>query len=186
MKIEQLEAQHFSQVIQLGNLVHGENYLDKDKLKKFYKMGLKSGLNASFVAVNEEAQVIGFRLTYSAGQWPIDKWCTPEKWPVNRAEMAYFKCIAIHPDAQGSGIGPKLLSASIRILKQQGAKAGIAHLWKQSPGNGAVKYFSKAGGVLVKLHEDRWLENCINEGYECPICGNDCHCQAAEMVLTLS
>lgn len=183
IRLTQLSHDYFSQVISLGNLVHGENYLDEEKLEKIYQMGLRNGLNSSFIAVDEQDRVVGLRLTYCPSQWEIDKWCTPTEWPVAVEAMAYFKCIAIHPDAQGQGIGPKLLAASITVLKQQGAKAGVAHLWRQSPGNGAVKYFTKSGGKLVKLHDDRWLENCINDGYECPICGNECHCQAAEMVI---
>ncbi|WP_247687425.1 GNAT family N-acetyltransferase [Pseudoalteromonas obscura] len=183
IKLTQLSRDYFSQVISLGNLVHGDNYLDSERLEQIYQMGLKKSLNASFVAIDESNQVIGFRLTYCAEQWPIDKWCTPADWPVDIEQMAYFKCIAIDPRAQGQGIGPKLLAASIEVLKKQGAKAGVAHLWQQSPGNGAVKYFTKSGGKLIKLHDDRWLENCINDGYECPICGNECHCQAAEMVI---
>ena len=67
--------------------------------------------------------------------------------------------------------------------KGQGATAGVSHLWKQSPGNSAVKYFSKNGGTLIKEHADRWRELSL-AGYDCPICSNDCRCEAAEMMIT--
>ncbi|OHU90227.1 MULTISPECIES: GNAT family N-acetyltransferase [Pseudoalteromonas] len=183
MVITELRPEHHHAVIKLANQVHGDNYLDAPGLKKMVAMGTKFDINACFVALDEQGQLLGFRTSYAAEQWPIDKWCTPKNWPVLPSQMAYFKCIAVAPEAQGQGIGPKLLHESIVALRQQGALAGVAHLWMQSPGNGAVKYFSKAGGKLVKVHDDRWLENCLNDGYVCTICGNECHCQAAEMAL---
>ncbi|MFC3032748.1 GNAT family N-acetyltransferase [Pseudoalteromonas fenneropenaei] len=184
MNIKPLTPDYYDAVIALGNLVHGDNYLDAEGLQAMITKGTKFGLNACFVAVDENNQVCGFRTSYAAGQWPIDKWCTPTLWPVAQADMAYFKCSAIAPAAQGQGIGPQLLKAAVAVLKQQGARAGVAHLWQQSPGNAAVKYFTKAGGNLVRLHDDRWLPLCIEEGYICTICGNECHCQAAEMVIS--
>lgn len=183
MIITTLTEQHFENVVTLANLVHGENYLDLEGLRKMCAMGTKYNINACFVALDDDNSLLGFRTSYAAQQWQIDKWCTPKSWPVLPSQMAYFKCIAISPDAQGQGIGPKLLKASINALRQQGALAGVAHLWKQSPGNGAVKYFTKAGGELIKTHDQRWLENCIEDGYECTLCGSQCQCQAVEMAL---
>lgn len=182
MNIIPLTEAYFQQTVTLANAVHGDNYLDLNSLTTMVEQGCKDGINASFIAVENE-QVIGLRLTFSAQQWHIDKWCSPALWGLAEQDVAYFKCIAIDSSQQGKGIGPQLLSASIDALKAQGAKAAIAHLWKQSPGNGAVKYFTKAGGKLIKLHPDRWLENTLYHGYHCALCGNECHCEAAEMLL---
>ena len=90
--------------------------------------------------------------------------------------------VAVHPDWQGQGIGQRLLQNSIQALKQQGATAGLAHLWRESPNNSAVRYFSKAGGRLLQIHPNRW-QHLSAEGYLCPRCGAVCCCSAAEMVL---
>ena len=177
-----LTPNYFSDVIKLANIVHGDNYMDKHSLEKMHLQGIKHDINSSFVAVDNN-QVLGFRISFAAGQWDIDRWCTPKHWPVLPSQMAYFKCIAVDDKTQGQGIGPKLLHASIVALRQQGALAGVAHLWKQSPGNGAIKYFTKAGGELIKVHHNRWSELCDTQGYECTVCRNGCDCQAAEMAL---
>jgi ribosomal protein S18 acetylase RimI-like enzyme len=182
IKITTLTSDYFDQAIELANLVHGDNYLDLPSLLKMQQWSTINGINTNFIAL-ENDKVVGLRLTYSADQWPLDKWCSPELWPVEPANMAYFKCIAVDPNQQGNGIGPQLLNASINALKQQGALAGVAHLWQQSPGNGAVKYFTKAGGMMVKEHKNRWRENSINDGYVCTICDSLCSCSAAEMVI---
>ncbi|WP_394497083.1 GNAT family N-acetyltransferase [Shewanella sp. ENK2] len=193
MIIRTLTPEDFQQVIELGNLVHGEGYLDMPSLENIYQMGIKNNINAHFIAENEQlssihqaqeqSKIAGFRLTYAAGNWPIDKWCTPQKWPVSPDQMCYFKCNTVAQELRGQGIGSQLLQASIKAVKAQGATAGVSHLWKQSPKNSAVGYFTHAGGKLIKEHPSRWNQQQDNSDYLCVICGDDCHCTACEMVI---
>ncbi|PKH57971.1 GNAT family N-acetyltransferase [Shewanella sp. Choline-02u-19] len=180
--IQPLEAQHFHDVIELGNLVHGNGYLDRASLQSIVDKGNSNGINSCFVAI-ESGRLLGFRLTYAAGQWPIDLWCTPNRWGVDQTQVGYFKCNTVASDARGKGIGGLLLNAAIGALKQQGAIAGVSHLWQQSPHNSAVRYFTKAGGVLIKEHPDRWNNTLEHPDYNCVLCGPSCHCVACEMLL---
>ncbi|MCH8538422.1 MAG: GNAT family N-acetyltransferase [Alkalimonas sp.] len=169
-------------LLELATVVHGEGYLDLLRLQQYIELGCADGLNASFVAY-QQARLVGYRLSFSAGCWQPDSWCSPRLWPVAAEDMAYFKSVAVEPDCQGQGIGSALLKASVAVLQQQGAKAGLAHLWQQSPGNSAVRYFTKAGGQLIAEHPDKWLALSLNQSYFCPVCQGECHCSAAEMVL---
>ncbi|MEE2000587.1 GNAT family N-acetyltransferase [Alkalimonas sp. MEB108] len=183
MQIRPYRAVDEKSLLILANKVHGAGYLNKATLQDYLQRGLSAGLNASFVAYLD-GQLVGYRLSFSAGKWQTDEWCSQSLWPVAANEMAYFKSVAVDPSVQGKGIGSSLLQASIQVLQQQGAKAGLAHLWMQSPGNSAVRYFTKAGGRLLAVHQDRWLELSLqSSGYDCPVCGHQCHCTAAEMVL---
>lgn len=174
----------FAAVLQLGNLVHGDGYLTPELLQQYFERGLAQQQNASFVAY-AETQLVGFRLAFAAGHWQLDQWCSPELWSVPPEKVAYFKCNTVSPAQQGGGIGGQLLQLSIQALQQQGAIAGLAHLWQQSPGNAAVKYFSRHGGMLIKEHPDKWRAESL-AGYACVRCGFDCHCSAAEMILLFS
>lgn len=171
----------FAAVLRLGNLVHGEGYLTPESLQHYYQQGIKHGINAGWVAYQQQ-YLAGFRLAFAAGQWQPDHWCSPELWQLPAATVGYFKCNTVAPAHQGAGIGGQLLQLSIGSLRQQGAMAGLAHLWQQSPGNAAVKYFSRHGGVLIKQHADKWRAESL-AGYACVRCGCDCHCSAAEMLL---
>jgi GNAT superfamily N-acetyltransferase len=182
-KIINIERLYVPAVLQLANQIHGDNYLDASSLYQLCELGVKSGLNASFVAINDQNAVIGYRLSLAAGQWPIDHWCSISQWPFAPADMAYFKSVGVLAEYQGQGIAQALLQASIEVLQAQGAKAGLAHIWRESPGNAAERYFTKAGASLIKVHADRWLALSEQAGYACPICGNRCHCSAAEMLL---
>jgi N-acetylglutamate synthase-like GNAT family acetyltransferase len=84
---------------------------------------------------------------------------------------------------RGKGVGSTLLQKSIASAKQQNALAGIAHIWMQSPGNSAFKYFTASGGQLVKNHPNKWQIHTIEDGYECPVCDSICYCVAAEMII---
>lgn len=178
---QQLTPNDFEQVIRLATEVHGEGYVDQASMKVWYDKGIKNGINAGFV-VYHDAKLVGFRITYAVQQWQIDKWCSTELWRVPAEQVCYFKCNTVDENYRGHGIGGELLKRSIAAAKAQGARAGVSHLWRQSPGNSAVKYFTKCGGVLIKDHPDRWHEISL-AGYDCPICQHDCHCVAAEMLI---
>ncbi len=181
IKYSPLTAEYFPQVIILANQVHGDGYLDLESLKQWTEKGIVNDINSSFVALLND-KVVGFRSTYSAKFWQIDQWCSPDLWQVDSEKCCYFKCNSVDAKYRGLGIGKKLLQLAIEAVVQQGAVAGISHLWKQSPNNSAVSYFTKCGGNLIKSHPNRWNE-ASEQGYNCILCGNDCHCEAAEMVI---
>ncbi len=177
-----LTPDDFEQVIRLGNLVHGDGYLSVENLTRWHQQGIVNNINASYVAYIDE-QLVGFRITFSAQQWQEDEWCSTELWPVTIKNTCYFKCNTVIEKHRGLGIGGKLLKLSISAAKQQGALAGVSHLWQQSPKNSAVAYFTRCGGKLIKVHPDKWLADS-KQGYCCTLCGYECHCSAAEMMIT--
>ncbi|SES96022.1 GNAT family N-acetyltransferase [Thalassotalea agarivorans] len=181
IEYRQMEPEDFERVIALGNFVHGDGYLTKENLASWYTKGIKNDINANFVAYDQD-KLVGFRITYANEQWHIDNWNTPDLWQVEPQHVAYFKCATVDSSYRGYGLGKSLLNASIDQLKLQGAQAGVAHLWKQSPNNSAVAYFERCGGKHVKSHPDKWREDAL-AGYECILCGFDCHCEAAEMII---
>lgn len=183
MQIVELELPYFTDLIRLANAVHGDNYLNPASLLQMHQQGIKQGMNASFVALDEQQNVLGYRISFAAGQWQADKWCSQNLWPVAIADMAYFKSIAVCEKQRGKRIASTLLAKSVAVLKQQGAKAGLAHIWRECPGNAAERYFSQAGGNVLAIHPQRWRHLSETVGYDCPICENVCLCSAAEMLL---
>lgn len=186
MHIFELTPDFFPAVVRLANSIHGDNYLNQTALAAMQQQGIVDGVNASFVALNEQQQLTGYRLSLAAGQWQPDSWCTETLWPVPRHEMAYFKSVGVSAEQRGKGIASALLQTSVAALKRQGAKAGLAHIWRESPGNAAQRYFNHAGAILVKVHPQRWRHLSETAGYHCPLCGALCNCSAAEMVLSFN
>ena len=194
---EKLTPKHFKQVITLANKVHGDGYLNDQSMADWAARSISadiSSTNTSYVAllnnkaskktdnIEDKYQLIGFRITFTPEHWQADQWCSPDLWQVPKSQCCYFKCNTVDEQYRGLGVGKKLLRLSIEAAKKQGAQAGIAHLWKQSPNNSAVAYFTHCGGELIKTHPDKWNEESKN-GYACILCGHDCHCDAAEMII---
>jgi GNAT superfamily N-acetyltransferase len=183
VQIIELTPAYFPAVINLANQIHGDNYLDLASITQMQQQGIKLGINASFIALNDQQHIIGYRLSFSAGQWQPDHWCSIALWPVEVAKMAYFKSVGVDASQRGKGVASSLLKQSVNALIAQGASAGLAHIWRESPGNAAQQYFSHAGASLINIHPDRWRHLSETIGYDCPLCGALCRCSAAEMVL---
>lgn len=192
---DKLTPKYFKQVIKLANEVHGDGYLNEQNMADWAARGMdKTANTCSYVAVlknnstqqagqiKDEHQLIGFRVTFTSEHWQADQWCSPQLWGIEKNKCCYFKCNTVDENFRGLGVGKKLLQLSIEAAKTQGAQAGIAHLWKQSPNNSAVAYFTHCGGELVMSHPDKWNEES-KRGYVCILCGDDCHCEAAEMII---
>lgn len=182
VEYKSFQPEFFGQVIELGNRVHGDNYLDLPVVQELYKKSFQNELNASIVALNED-RLIGFRLTIAPRHWAPDKWCTPSKWAISQNKVSYFKCNTVDSNYQGQGIGPQMLQRSVEQSLKQGAQAGLAHIWLASPNNSAYRYFKKCGGELIKEHPNKWRALSLENQYDCPVCGRLCNCTAAEMIL---
>ncbi len=181
IRYQPLELNDFPAIITLATEVHGEGYVDMPTLAQWREQGLFNGINSGCVAYDEK-RLVGYRITFAAGQWTIDRWSSPQLWQVPAERVCYFKCNTVHSDYRGYGIGAQLLKRSTQATKQQGALAGVAHLWQQSPNNSAVQYFTHCGGIPIKTHNSKWNQDC-EQGYICTLCGNNCHCGAEEMIL---
>ncbi|MFC3094403.1 N-acetyltransferase [Alteromonas sediminis] len=179
----ELAPEHFSEILALGNLVHGDNYLDINSINNLYERSWQDNINASWVALNKDGKLVGFRLTNAASQWHPDKWCSPDKWPVDASRVCYFKCNTVDESVRGQGVGSTLLRKSIASAQMQGALAGLAHIWMASPNNSAYGYFSACGGVVIKMHPNKWQHLCFEDNYACPVCDDLCTCTGAEMLL---
>lgn len=183
LRFRQMEQDDLPSVMALGNKVHGDNYLTEENLPDYFARGHSlDGRNLHWLCFADDI-LIGIRITFAPGQWEIDSWCTPTAWPFPKEQLCYFKCSAVDPDFQGSGVGKSLLSHSIVEAQGAGCRGGLAHIWRQSPNNSAFAYFTRCGGELIRDHQDRWHRSSVEEGYYCPVCEGICHCTAAEMLL---
>ncbi len=109
-----------------------------------------------------------------------------EKWGFAPEKVAYMKSNALDEEFRGKGFGRMLLDKSIAECKRAGADAAVAHVWRESPGNSAVNYFSRAGGQLIATYPLYWSEGFHGENSPCSRCGVQCQCSGAEMIIDFS
>ena len=182
VKLENMNVTHFKNVVSLGNKVFGNNYNTLKDLREDHPKSHPNETETSNFVLLLGGKLVGFRITYGPGTWDIDNDYAPEKWNVPPEQVCYFKSACIDPEYQGQGFGQVLLNGAVARSKAQGAIAGIADIWLNSPNNSAYKYFSKAGGEVVNIHQDRYMEDYDSEGL-CPVDGHPCRCIGAEMIL---
>lgn len=186
-----LKEEDFDKVIELGNRIFGDGYLSQEVMRDVLKKSVKDGINCSFTLSMSEGdgvrKLIGFRLTYAPGQW-MDSYSfetRPELWGFGPDKVAYMKSNCLDEKFRGSGLGRMLLDHAIGATRRAGAEAAVAHIWMNSPGNSAYKYFLRAGGKEVVVYPAYWT-NLHSEEAPCIHCGSSCICPAAEMIIDFS
>ncbi len=121
---KELPPEYYRAVVVLANDVHGDGYLTMDTIEQWVTKGISHKINSSFIALLG-GQLIGFRVTYAAQQWPLDQWCSFELWKAPVEKCCYFKCNTVDEKYHGLGIGKKLLKFAIEAATKQGTIAGI-------------------------------------------------------------
>ena len=163
----------------------GDGYYSIDELTRNQKKSIaKTGEFCSFVLIDpQDNSVNGLRLAYPPGNWDQGKGgqLRPELWPTKLEETAYFQSLFVSPKLQGQGWGPQLAKKSLQVFKKLGAKAVVAHCWKESPNNSSLRYLQNMGFKEIIEHPLYW----INVNYVCTRDGYPCKCTAIEMHLSL-
>lgn len=166
----------------------GKDYYSMSELEEIFQKSIsrdKFGTDTmcSLVLTDAKNQIFGIRLTYTPGKWSKGKGkgLSPELWPFDFSEMAYFQSLFIHPDLTGKGYGKEMSLKAISILKKIGTKAIVCHSWFDSPGDSSGKYLRSLGFKVVATHPLYWKD----VDYVCTRCGKPCVCTAVEMLLEL-
>lgn len=180
MQIRELKENDLIAVKAFTDGTIGKNYFSVEELQECFSKSLSQGVMCSFVLVDEQDQIHGFRLAYPPGTWSKGKGSVlrADLWKVPLDKVAYFQSLFLASDAQGQGWGPLLSEAAITAFRKLGAEAIVTHAWKESPNNSSIRYLSKFGFESVATHPEYW----IDVDYECVRDGRPCRCTAEEMI----
>ena len=180
MRIRELRESDLASVKDFTDTTIGKNYFNLAELEECYAKSLLDGVMCSFVLVDGDEKIFGFRLAYPPGTWSKGKGSVlrADLWKVPLEKVAYFQSLFLATEAQGHGWGPLLSDAAISAFRKLGAQAIVTHAWKESPNNSSIRYLSKFGFESVATHPEYW----IDVDYVCVRDGNPCRCTAEEMI----
>lgn len=179
----------------LTDLQFGEGWGDFDSLGR----QLKEGARALVLEKDEEedgsSTVVGMRVFNPPGTWNVSCWpdlapCSVELWRDKgfRLEtMSLARSIIIHPSYQRRGLGEKLLRESFKLAKSLGSEGMLCHVWapQKSATALALKQRAEFPSIFIAKHADAWTKYSIDSCWQCPFCGNPCHCDAIEIIYSL-
>ena len=138
---------------------------------------------AEAICTADGAALVGFRFAFAPGRWEEGRGdgLTPDRWPAGLDQTAYFQSCFVDDAVMGQGVGRRLAARTLDRLRAVGARAVVAHSWKESPHGSSRRYLTRLGFRAVAEHVDYWS----GIDYVCKLDGAPCRCTAIEMVLDL-
>lgn len=84
MKIRNIELSDIDAVKEFTDRWIGAGYFSRAELREALLMGVKDDINASFLALNDQDQIVGIRITYLPGEWvqakDLQYYINPQEW----------------------------------------------------------------------------------------------------------
>lgn len=177
--IKASDNQLLKQASEIYDISLGQNYIPSEDLSKYASDPKRFILIGAII----NQTLLGVMLAY-----PLDK-KTAEEYthalqqhniPTTLPENAVglIKSLAVRPEYRHRGIGTKLTIESIVRLKEMSCDFFLAVSWVSNKPDSSQKMFEKLGFKNILSVPDYWTQDSIKEGYQCPNCGNPCHCTA--------
>ena len=174
--IREVREEDFIGIVRIGDAQLGGRYVTPSFL--WEAMAPSSPYRCIGAAGKKTWKVIGFLIyetincqtleDITKGK-PIEEFSYSDK-------IGYIKTSAVDSHYEGYGIGNALTEKAVESLRKAGSKVFVSTAWKQA---GVINLH----GILSRNKfrkrleiPDYWYEDSIKEGFECPQCGNPCHC----------
>lgn len=184
MQIQPFEKSHVEKVLLFADRFIGQDYFTTAELDLTVENSVdpKAKTNCSFVLIDENENLKGFRLTLPPGNWSHKttalQGLSQSLWKVPLEKTAYFQTVLVDPELRGQGFAVRLSTKSFEALKKTDAEAVVCHSWKESPGQSSRLYLESLGFQAIKEYPHFWTDI----DYSCILCGNPCGCTAVEMI----
>jgi GNAT superfamily N-acetyltransferase len=167
----------------LADRLIGDAYYTPESVAETIKLSTSNGQPFSYLALANE-EPVAFRFVLPPGRWDHGRGegLAPERWPARLEETAYFQSCFVDQAMMGHGIGRRLAHRALADLKAAGARAVVAHSWKESPHGSSLRYLTRLGFEPVAEHPEYW----VDVDYTCALDGKPCRCTAIEVALDLT
>lgn len=89
-----------------------------------------------------------------------------------------LKSSAVRPEYRGKGIGGDLASHALDWLRSHGCTKALAVSWSPDSTQRSEPVLKRLGFEELARIERYWYDDSLENGYDCPSCGNVCSCTA--------
>lgn len=106
---------------------------------------------------------------------------------LNGKVVGSFSTLCVREDFQGKGLGQKMSHARLKWLVDRGCQVILGISWVSGKEHTSNRVFEKMGFGLVKLVDNFFYENSLQNPFQCPGCGSPpCTCSAMLYRLNLN
>lgn len=171
-----LTEQDWSEVYEIANAQLGRDYISIDTLRLCQD---KDSSLKCFVAKDKKTKsVLAFSIIDTIDYNQLME-ITKNRKIVELMfcnQIGYIKSVAVSPKFKGHGISYKLINYCIEYFKKKGITKLVSTAWKHA-GIINIKSLLEKQGFSIKTEiPDYWYEDSIKNKFDCPQCGNPCHC----------
>lgn len=183
VEIRVMTPQDVQSVAALADRLVGDDYYTPELVAQTMERSTYEGQVFSYVATLG-GTLVAFRFVFPPGRWEHGRGdgLAPGRWKAPLEQTAYFQSCFVDHAVMGQGIGRALAHRALMDLQSLGARAVVAHSWKESPHGSSLRYLTRLGFEAVAEHPEYW----VDVDYTCSLDGKPCHCTAIEVVLDLT
>lgn len=172
VKIRFAEKDDCDAIIKIADSQLGKNYVTKAVFEKMLSDG-------SFCMVAEiQKTIVGFCFCKQTDYKELKNICNGNEIEELQfvEKIGYIKTIAVNEKFKNRGIATQLLQSGLAKLKEDGAQAFFTTAWKNEDRTNIAPLLTKHGFSKKLELANFWHERSIKEKFDCPQCGNPCHC----------
>ncbi len=175
-KIRLAKVSDFPSITRIADNQLGKNYITEESLKE-----ILSDDDSTFCLVaynSQNSKVAGFCISKQISYSEL-KEITYGK-DINELKfenhIGIIKTVAVDERSKNLGLGSMLVGESLSTMEKQGVTSFASPAWKHAGIINIASILEKCGFEHAIEIPNYWYESSIREGFNCPQCGNPCHC----------
>lgn len=175
-KLRFATIEDFASIISIADAQLGKDYVTEDFLNEIIDNGKSTFCKVLYNTKNDK--IVGFCICKKIirEDLPSIVGDTKIKELLFEKEIGFIKTIAIDSAYKNQGFGSILIQESIKQLEKLGVSRFVSTAWKHAGIINIGSILERFGFVKHTELPNYWYESSIKEGFNCPQCGNPCHC----------
>lgn len=179
ISIENFNTKYSSQILRIADSELGKDYFSIDDLNFFTN---KEKMAFCKVAKCNK-RVVGFAMSIVLSHNELTDYLkiSANDLPkfINASDnVCVIKTVAVDENYKGIGIGHKLVKSLMKDSIKNKINDFASVAWKNGNHVNIAGILESLDLKVYKEIKDYWTEDSINENFQCPTCGNPCHCSA--------
>ena len=184
VRVREAQDEDMARILEIACHALGHDYLDVDDFQntssRYIYVSEYEGKIQGF-ALAECLEKDGFNDVIKGNPWRLS---ADVKQADRSGKIGVIKFVAIDPAFQKKGIGMKLVQESLAALKKAGMDLVVSIGWKTDYVH--IEPILLANGFVKRSSfKEFWHKESVERGYDCPRCGNPCHCEAILFIKSL-